>query len=50
MAKKQKPAGEEPKLCENCGSIMIEDDEGKLYCPNCDAEIDWGMEDEEDEE
>ena len=27
-------------LCEKCNSKMMEE-EGKLYCPNCDGEIDY---------
>ena len=27
-------------LCEACGSVMIEED-GKMICPRCDAEIDF---------
>ena len=34
-------------LCEVCGSVMIQED-GKLICPRCDAEIDYFGEDEDD--
>ena len=35
-------------LCEVCGSIMVEED-GKMICPHCDAEIDYfGDEDNDD--
>ncbi len=49
---KPKPAPkseEEPKVCENCGTLMVQDDEGTWYCPKCDAEIDCGMEDDNEE-
>lgn len=48
MAKKQTPTEEEPRLCDNCGNLKVEDEEGNWYCPSCDTEIDWGL-DEEDE-
>jgi uncharacterized Zn finger protein (UPF0148 family) len=34
-------------VCEKCGSILVEE-EGEMVCPNCDGEIDF-LGDEEDE-
>lgn len=48
MAKKADQLnGEEPQLCENCGSLKLQDEEGDWYCPNCDTQIDWEGEDED---
>lgn len=40
---------EEPRLCEKCGSVMVEE-EGKWICPKCDGEIDFFGEDDGEED
>jgi len=37
----------EQPLCEECGSVKVLED-GKYICPNCDAQIDYFGEDDED--
>ncbi len=35
------------ELCPTCGSAMVTED-GETFCPKCAAEINWGMDDDED--
>lgn len=37
----------EKELCPKCGSVLV-DEEGKLICPHCDAEIDYFGDKEEE--
>lgn len=48
MTKKQMPEETEAQLCDKCGSLKVQDDDGNWYCPNCDTEIDWEGDDDED--
>jgi len=38
---------EEKELCPKCGTLMEEDENGELYCPECSYEIDFFGEAEE---
>jgi uncharacterized Zn finger protein (UPF0148 family) len=49
---KSKKAEEETQgapVCEKCGSILIEEI-GEMVCPDCDGEIDFFGDDDEEEE
>lgn len=36
---------EDQKVCEKCGSVLVEE-EGKMICPKCEGEIDFFGEEE----
>jgi rubrerythrin len=47
---KQEEAIEEgTPICEECGNAMIQED-GEWVCPNCDGQIDYMGDDEDDED
>lgn len=48
MAKVKPVEESDAQLCDSCGSLKMQDEEGKWYCPKCDTEIDWEGEDSED--